>query len=250
MHLFRVLSCISWFKLFSVQVPPPTAYFNPMLLLIDNYDSFVHNLARYLQRLGQQTQVVRNDAIDVAAIRRLAPQALVLSPGPCTPREAGVSLDVVRNLHTELPILGVCLGHQVIAEALGGTVLPAKVPMHGRTSPLRHTGTGLFRDLPSPMTVCRYHSLVVEATTLPHSLQASAWTRDDTLMAVAHTDFPVFGVQFHPEAILTEHGYPLLGNFLRLANCPLPESFPSAEFAEMRQTYPARYLPPTVPVTF
>ncbi len=221
-----------------------------MLLLIDNYDSFVHNLARYFQRLGQRTMVVRNDAIDVAAIRRLAPQAIVLSPGPCTPAEAGESLEIVRQLHTEMPMLGVCLGHQTIAAALGGVILPANRPMHGRTSPLRHTGNRLFADVPSPITVCRYHSLVVDTATLPQTLQACAWSEEDTIMAIAHTDLPLFGVQFHPEAILTEYGYPLLRNFLRLAGCPFTESATHPEVTEIRQTLKTKYRPPSVPVTF
>jgi anthranilate synthase component II len=189
-----------------------------MLLLIDNYDSFVHNLARYFERLGQETLVVRNDAIDVAGVRRLRPAALVLSPGPCTPHQAGESLELVRALHAELPMLGVCLGHQIIAQALGGSIVRAPVPVHGQTSAIEHNGTGLFADLPSPLTVCRYHSLVVAAASLPEMLQPTATTQDGLIMAFEHKDLPQFGVQFHPESILTDGGYELMANFLRLAN--------------------------------
>lgn len=201
----------------------------PMILVLDNFDSFVHNLARYLQRLGQKTLVVRNDAIDVAGVRKLQPQALVLSPGPCTPREAGCSLDLVRHLHCELPILGVCLGHQVIGEALGGRVVRAPLPMHGRTSLMQHSGQGLFAGLPSPLPVCRYHSLVVERESLPPALQATAQTADGVLMALSHRSLPVHGVQFHPEAILTEGGYEMLANFLRAAKIPVPDQAPGID---------------------
>jgi anthranilate synthase/aminodeoxychorismate synthase-like glutamine amidotransferase len=232
-----------------------------MLLLIDNYDSFVHNLARHFKRLGQQTLVVRNDALGVAAIRRLQPQAIVLSPGPCTPKDAGVSLELVRQLHTELPMLGVCLGHQTIAAALGAAIQPANRPMHGRTSKVRHHQSRLFAEMPTPLTVCRYHSLVVDPDTLPNSLQASAWTENGTIMALEHTHLPLFGVQFHPEAILTEQGYSLLQNFLRLAGCDLPAEThrpPAASqlgtshlgATEIRQTQQPAYRPPSVPVTF
>jgi anthranilate synthase/aminodeoxychorismate synthase-like glutamine amidotransferase len=201
----------------------------PMILVLDNFDSFVHNLARYLQRLGQATQVVRNDAIDVAGVRQLRPQALVLSPGPCTPREAGCSLDLVRHLHGELPILGVCLGHQVIGEALGGRVVRAPLPMHGRTSLIQHAGQGLFAGLPSPLSVCRYHSLVVERESLPPTLQVTAQTTDGVVMALAHRGLPVHGVQFHPEAILTDGGYEMLSNFLRAAKIPVPGHAPGID---------------------
>jgi anthranilate synthase/aminodeoxychorismate synthase-like glutamine amidotransferase len=177
-----------------------------MILLIDNYDSFAHNLARYFQRLGQVVRVVRNDAIDAAEVRDLRPAAIVLSPGPCTPREAGASLDIVRKLHRETPMLGVCLGHQVIAEALGGRIERAPAPCHGRTSSITHNATGLFHEIPSPAKVARYHSLVVEPASLPSELRATAWTEDGVLMAFEHRHRPVYGVQFHPESILTEHG--------------------------------------------
>ncbi len=188
-----------------------------MLLLIDNYDSFVHNLARYFERLGQETQVVRNDSLDVAEIRRLRPEAIVLSPGPCTPNEAGVSLELVRSMHAEVPMLGVCLGHQAIAQAFGGAVVRAGVPIHGQASLIRHDGAGLFSELPSPIKVGRYHSLVVDPSSLPESLRATAWTEDGVLMAFQHGRFPLFGVQFHPESILTEYGFDLLSNFLTQA---------------------------------
>jgi anthranilate synthase/aminodeoxychorismate synthase-like glutamine amidotransferase len=188
-----------------------------MLLLIDNYDSFVHNLARYFGRLGQLTCVVRNDAIDAAGVRELRPEAVVLSPGPCKPQQAGASLEIVRRLYREVPMLGVCLGHQAIAEALGGRIVRAERPVHGQTSPVTHERTGLFAGLPSPLVACRYHSLVVAGDSLPAELRPTAWTEDGTLMALEHTSLPVFGVQFHPEAILTQCGYELLANFLRLA---------------------------------
>lgn len=189
-----------------------------MILLIDNYDSFVHNLARYFVRLGQRTRVVRNDAIDVDAIAANPPAAIVFSPGPCTPREAGCSERVVQQFHDSIPMLGVCLGHQAIATALGGSLVRAKEPVHGRTSEIVHGGAGLFAGLPSPMTVCRYHSLIVDEACLPAELQITARAMDGTPMALCHRERPVYGVQFHPEAILTEHGYALLANFLHLAN--------------------------------
>jgi anthranilate synthase/aminodeoxychorismate synthase-like glutamine amidotransferase len=188
-----------------------------MLLLIDNYDSFVHNLARYFERLGQPTVVVRNDAIDVEKVRALRPAAMVLSPGPCTPREAGVSLQLVRELHGEMPMLGVCLGHQVIAEALEGQVVRAPVPVHGQSSEIRHNESGLFHGLPATIRVGRYHSLVAEPASLGEPLRPTAWTVDGVVMALEHERLPVYGVQFHPESILTEFGYEILANFLRLA---------------------------------
>jgi anthranilate synthase/aminodeoxychorismate synthase-like glutamine amidotransferase len=186
-----------------------------VILLIDNYDSFVHNLARYFMRLGQTTHVVRNDAVDLAGIRQLRPAAIVLSPGPCTPKEAGCSVDVIQAFGAELPTLGVCLGHQAIGVAYGGRVVRAERPMHGRTSLVRHRRSGLFRDIPSPLTACRYHSLVLDRASLPTCLDVTAWTDDGTVMGIAHREWPVFGVQFHPESILTEAGSELLANFLR-----------------------------------
>ena len=219
-----------------------------MILLIDNYDSFVHNLARYFERLGQTTRVVRNDAIDVAGVRRLAPAAVVLSPGPCTPKEAGCSVEVAGELCGEVPLLGVCLGHQAIVEALGGAVVRAPEPIHGRTSQVVHRGRGLFEGLPHPLEACRYHSLVVDEASLPDCLEVSARTDDGVVMAVAHRQRPVVGVQFHPESILTEGGYPLLANFLRMAGLPLKERQPQFEDERRRPTI--RSTVPTMPVTF
>ncbi|HEX7448233.1 MAG TPA: aminodeoxychorismate/anthranilate synthase component II [Pirellulales bacterium] len=193
-----------------------------MILLIDNYDSFVHNLARYFQRLGHETRVVRNDAIDVPGVRALRPAAVVLSPGPCAPERAGCSVDLVRALHTELPMLGVCLGHQAIAAALGGRVVRAREPVHGRASEVFHEGQGIFAGLPNPLRACRYHSLVVAEPTLPEGLKVTAHTADGVVMALAHRGFPVVGVQFHPESILTESGYELLAAFLRQAGLTVP----------------------------
>jgi len=202
---------------------PVLHVFSAMILLIDNYDSFVFNLARYFQRLGQSTHVVRNTAIDVDSIRRLRPRAIVLSPGPCTPKQAGCSVEVVRQLYTEMPILGVCLGHQAIAEALGGRVVRAAEPVHGRVSKIVHDGRGIFSGLPNPMAGCRYHSLVVEEESLPACLEVTARTDDGTVMALRHWEYLLIGLQFHPESILTEAGYPLLAAFLRLAGLPVGE---------------------------
>jgi anthranilate synthase/aminodeoxychorismate synthase-like glutamine amidotransferase len=186
------------------------------ILLIDNYDSFVYNLARYFEELGCATEVVRNDAATVSAIRSLAPAAMVLSPGPCTPLEAGVCLDVVRQLGPTVPMLGVCLGHQAIAAALGGDVVRA-APVHGRTSSVWHDQVGLFEGLPNPLTAARYHSLVVAEETLPASLQVTARTQEGVVMALQHRKWPIYGVQFHPESVLTDSGHRLLANFLKLA---------------------------------
>lgn len=187
-----------------------------MILLIDNYDSFVHNLARYVGELGFARRVVRNDAINVDEIRALPPQAIVLSPGPCGPDQAGVSLEIARSLASAIPMLGVCLGHQVIAQAFGGRVRRAGRARHGKASQIRHDGTGLFAGLPDRFNAGRYHSLAVDlAPDGPLSVTARA--EDDEIMALAHTAWPVYGVQFHPESILTECGHALLANFLRLA---------------------------------
>ena len=221
-----------------------------MLLLIDNYDSFVHNLARYFERLGQETLVVRNDAIDISRVRELRPGAMVLSPGPCTPCEAGASLEIVQALHGSVPILGVCLGHQVIAEALGGVVVRAPLPVHGQASPIQHDGSGLFAGLASPLAVGRYHSLVVEPGSLPKALRPTAWTDDQVLMAFEHTRFPVYGVQFHPESILTKGGFELLANFLRLAGLSTLEDFGSMPTNELCEPAIAPAMLPEGPVTF
>ena len=197
-----------------------------LILLIDNYDSFVYNLARYFQRLGQETLVVRNDAIDVAGVRRLLPDAVVLSPGPCTPHDAGCVLELVRNLADTFPFLGVCLGHQAIAAAWGGRIVRAAEPRHGRASEVLHHGQGLFAGAPNPLTAGRYHSLVVDEATLPPMLEITARTADGTIMALQHRQRPVYGVQFHPESVLTEHGYALLASFLRLAGLEVRQPWP------------------------
>ena len=184
------------------------------LLMIDNYDSFTYNLVQYFGELGEDVQTVRNDAIDLEGIERLAPARIVISPGPCTPNEAGISVPLIERFAGKIPILGVCLGHQSIGAAFGGRVVRAKQVMHGKVSPVEHTGAGVFRDLPSPFTVTRYHSLAVERETLPDWLEITAWTADGEIMGRRHRDFPIEGVQFHPESILTEHGHALLKNFL------------------------------------
>jgi anthranilate synthase/aminodeoxychorismate synthase-like glutamine amidotransferase len=220
-----------------------------MILLIDNYDSFVFNLARYFQRLGQSTHVVRNDAIDVPAIRALGPRAIVLSPGPCAPEQAGCSVDIVRQLHSEFPMLGVCLGHQAIAAALGGDVVRAAEPVHGSSSEVFHDGAGIFQGLPSPMNACRYHSLVVREASLPECLEVSARTIDGVVMGLRHKQLPVVGVQFHPESILTEFGYELLAGFLRLAALDAPAA-PSTRFAELVPVVPQPLPVAARPVPF
>ena len=196
-----------------------------MILLIDNYDSFVYNLDRYLQRLGQQTIVVRSDAMTVDAISRLGAQAIVISPGPKSPDGAGCSMEVIRRLGSSTPILGVCLGHQSIGQAYGGKIVRATQPIHGKASSIEHDGTGLFEGIPNPFVVGRYHSLIVDRPSLPDCLYPTAWTPEGIIMALAHVEHPVVGVQFHPESILTEHGYQLLANFLsmhRIPHGPLP----------------------------
>ena len=185
-----------------------------MILLIDNYDSFVYNIARYFEQLGQTTHVVRNDAIDANAVRAAKPDLIVLSPGPCTPREAGCSLDVVRACHADFPLLGICLGHQTIAAAFGAQIVRAPTLMHGRASSIHHDGRGAFAGLPQPFTACRYHSLVVDEGTLPPELEPTARTEDGVLMAFRHRDLPIEGWQFHPESVLTRDGYRLLANLL------------------------------------
>jgi anthranilate synthase component 2 len=185
-----------------------------VLLVIDNYDSFTYNLVQYLGELGADVRVVRNDAATVEEIAAMRPGRIVISPGPCTPNEAGVSLAVIERLGSRVPILGVCLGHQAIGQAYGGRVVHAKALMHGKTAPVRHSGRGVFGGLPSPFTATRYHSLAVERESLPGVLEVTAWTEDGEIMGLAHREYPVAGVQFHPESILTEHGHALLGNFL------------------------------------
>ena len=190
-----------------------------MLLLIDNYDSFTFNLAQYLGELGEEVGVLRNDALDVAGIRALAPSRILISPGPGTPDDAGVSLDLLRGLAGEIPILGVCLGHQAIGQAFGGKIVRATQIMHGKTSMIHHNGEGVFAGLPNPFEATRYHSLVVERESLPDRLEITAWTQDengefDEIMGLRHRTLAVEGVQFHPESILTQHGHDLLSNFL------------------------------------
>ena len=190
-----------------------------MLLMLDNYDSFTYNLVQYLQSLGAEVKVVRNDALTVDEIQKLAPERIVISPGPCTPNEAGVSLEIIERLGATTPILGVCLGHQSIGQAYGGDVIRAKTIMHGKTSRIRHEGKGVFADLPDAYEATRYHSLVVDRGTLPDALEITAWTEledgsFEEIMGLRHKEFPVQGVQFHPESILTEHGHALLKNFL------------------------------------
>ena len=190
-----------------------------MLLMIDNYDSFTYNLVQYLQSLGAEVKVVRNDAMTVDEIAKLAPERIVISPGPCTPNEAGVSLEIIERLGATTPILGVCLGHQSIGQAYGGNVIRAGRIMHGKTSRIRHEGKGVFAGLPDAYEATRYHSLVVEQASLPACLDVSAWTENEDgtieeIMGLRHREYPVEGVQFHPESILTEHGHALLKNFL------------------------------------
>ena len=185
-----------------------------MLLMIDNYDSFTYNLVQYLGELGEEVRVVRNDEVVVEDIARLAPARIVISPGPCTPNEAGVSLPAIRRFAGKIPILGVCLGHQAIGQAFGGRVVHAKTLMHGKVSPIHHAGKGVFRGLPSPFNATRYHSLAIERESCPAELEITAWTDDGEIMGVRHRSLAVEGVQFHPESILTEHGHALLRNFL------------------------------------
>jgi len=190
-----------------------------MLLMIDNYDSFTWNLVQYLQELGEDVRVVRNDELTVAQIDALKPDRIVISPGPCTPNEAGVSVEVMKTLGPHIPVFGVCLGHQSLGQAFGGDVVRAKVIMHGRTSMIRHAGKGVFAGLPDPFEATRYHSLVVKQETLPAALEVTAWTEGegggvDEIMGLRHREFPVEGVQFHPESILTQHGHALLRNFI------------------------------------
>jgi anthranilate synthase component 2 len=189
-----------------------------MLLIIDNYDSFTFNLVHYFQELGAQTHVVRNDALTVEDALALAPEGVVLSPGPCAPDQAGICLDLIAKAPADMPILGVCLGHQAMGQAFGGTVISAKEIMHGKTSPIEHDGTGLFADLPSPFTATRYHSLAVRESDFPAELRVTARTADGEIMGLCHREKPIHGVQFHPESIASEHGHQLLRNFLNLTN--------------------------------
>ena len=190
-----------------------------MILMIDNYDSFTYNLVQYLGELGADVVVKRNDQITIEEIEELAPERIMISPGPCTPTEAGISLEVIEHFKGKLPIFGVCLGHQSIGQEFGGNIIRAKEIMHGKTSDIYHKGTGIFKGLPNPFKATRYHSLVIEKETLPDSLEVIAWTQDDNgdideIMGVRHKELPIEGVQFHPESILTEHGHDMLQNFI------------------------------------
>ncbi len=190
------------------------------ILMIDNYDSFTYNLVQYLQELGAEVLVHRNDQIDLAGMEALNADRLMISPGPCTPTEAGISVDAIRHFAGKLPILGVCLGHQALGQAFGARVVRARTVMHGKTSPVHHTGEGVFRGLPSPYVATRYHSLVVDKDSLPDCFEITAWTLDDDgamdeIMGMRHKTLPLEGVQYHPESILTEHGHDLLNNFLK-----------------------------------
>jgi len=194
-----------------------------MILLIDNYDSFTFNLVHFLGDVGAKCHVVRNDALSCEAAMALAPEAIVLSPGPCTPDEAGICLDLIAAAAGRIPLLGVCLGHQAIGQAFGGVVQRAPAPMHGKVGHMEHSGSDIFEGLPSPFEATRYHSLIVERATLPPVLEATAWTEDGLIMGLRHRALPMFGVQFHPESIASEHGHQILANFLaiaRRANAP------------------------------
>ena len=191
-----------------------------MILMIDNYDSFTFNIVQYMSELGANLKVVRNDEITIKEIEKMKPSQIVISPGPCTPNEAGISVDVIRRFHASIPILGVCLGHQSIAQAFGGRVIRAKRVMHGKVSSIYHNNVGVFETLDQGFTATRYHSLVIEKSTLPSCLEINAWCLTDDgdfeeIMGIRHKEFPIQGVQFHPESILTEHGHKLLENFIK-----------------------------------
>ncbi|AOZ92791.1 aminodeoxychorismate/anthranilate synthase component II [Paenibacillus crassostreae] len=185
-----------------------------MILVLDNYDSFTYNLVQYLGELGQEVKVYRNDEIDIAGIKELAPDHILISPGPCTPTEAGISLETIENFKGIIPIFGVCLGHQAIGQAFGGNVVRAERLMHGKTSPIHHHGTSVFEGLPSPFTATRYHSLLVERESLPDCLEITAETAEGEIMGLRHKEYAIEGVQFHPESIITDYGHQMLRNFL------------------------------------
>jgi len=185
-----------------------------MLLMIDNYDSFTYNLVQYLAEIGQEVKVVRNDKISIEEINKLNPQYIVISPGPCTPNEAGISLELIEAFKGKIPILGVCLGHQSIGQAFGGKIIHAQTIMHGKTSKISHNNKGVFRGIKNPFIATRYHSLVIEKHTLPNCFDITAWTDDNEIMGIKHKELAIEGVQFHPESILSEHGHDLLKNFL------------------------------------
>jgi anthranilate synthase/aminodeoxychorismate synthase-like glutamine amidotransferase len=206
----------------SSPLPTPANYNNPVVFVLDNYDSFTYNLVQYLGELGAHIEVRRNDEVSVAEIAAMQPERIVVSPGPCTPQDAGISIDVIRHFAGKVPVLGVCLGHQAIGAAFGGQVIRAKNLMHGKTSAVEHDGQTIFRGLASPMTATRYHSLIVAETDLPVDLAVSAWTHDAdgtrVIMGLRHRKFPVEGVQFHPESVLTDEGKKLVANFLRIGS--------------------------------
>ena len=185
-----------------------------MLLMIDNYDSFTYNLVQYLAEIGQEVKVVRNDKISIEEINKLNPQYIVISPGPCTPNEAGISLELIETFKGKFPILGVCLGHQSIGQAFGGKIVHAKTIMHGKTSKISHNNKGVFRGIKNPFIATRYHSLVIDRESLPNCFDITAWTDDNEIMGIKHKELAIEGVQFHPESILSEHGHDLLKNFL------------------------------------
>ena len=185
--------------------------------MLDNYDSFTYNLVRYFRELGAEVVVYRNDEMSLADIEQLAPTHIVISPGPCTPNEAGISLAAIAHFAGKIPLLGVCLGHQSIGQVFGGKVVRARKVMHGKTSPVHHSGQGVFEGLPNPLTATRYHSLIAERESLPDCLEITAWLDDGTIMGLRHRELPIEGVQFHPESILTEHGHTMMQNFLDLA---------------------------------
>jgi len=195
-----------------------------MFLLIDNYDSFTYNLYHFLGELGAQIVVKRNDALTAAEAVAMNPQGIILSPGPCTPNEAGICLELIKTAAGKLPVLGVCLGHQALGQAFGGKVVRAPAPLHGKLSQVTHRGTGVFQDIPTPFTGTRYHSLIVDRGSLPDCLEVTAETADGLIMGLQHRQLPLHGVQFHPESIASEHGHRLLGNFLRLAGHNMPSS--------------------------
>lgn len=186
-----------------------------MILVIDNYDSFTYNLVQYLGELGEEVEVRRNDEIDIAGIEALAPDHILISPGPCTPNEAGISLQLLEHFKGKIPMFGVCLGHQAIGQVFGGNVIRAERLMHGKTSPILHQGTSVFEGLPSPFTATRYHSLLVERESLPDCLEITAETEEGEIMGLRHKEYPIEGVQFHPESIVTDYGHQMLRNFLR-----------------------------------